>query len=200
MVQRDNINNNDEQYWQGKGRKLLIVPPEVISWFILKNELLKPFYIIGLGFYPAADLYYSFREQGHADLMIIICLSGRGTCETSEGTFSVLPGQFFMVSAQEWHRYQADKDDPWSIYWICLSGSHVPEFCAIPSVRKCFKPAEVHDLWKVTQILNGIYQTLDVGYCIKRLQYCSLTLNHILALLCNTTAVIKPKLPPAERN
>jgi len=194
MVQRDNINNNDEQYWQGKGRKLLIVPPEVISWFILKNELLKPFYITGLGFYPAADLYYSFSEQSDADLIIIICISGRGTCETSEGTFSVLPGQFFMVSAQEWHRYQADKDDPWSIYWICLSGSHVPEFCAIPSVRKCFKPAEVQDLWKVTQILNDIYQTLVAGYCIKRLQYCSLTLNHVLALLCHTTFVIKAPL------
>ena len=200
MVQRDNINNNDEQYWQGQGRKLLIVPREVIRWFILKDDLLKPFYITGLGFYPAADLDYSFREQGHADLMIIICLSGRGTCETSEGTFSVLPGHFFIVSAQEWHRYRADKDDPWSIYWVCLSGSHVPDFCKSPAVRKCFKPAKVHDLWKVTHILDDIYQTLDTGYSPKRLLYCSTTLNHILALLCYTTVVIKTQLSIADRN
>ena len=200
MVQRDNINNNDEQYWQGKGRKLLIVPREVIRWFILKDDLLKPFYITGLGFYPAADLDYSFREQGHADMIIIICISGRGTCETSEGTFRVLPGHFFIVSAREWHRYRADKDDPWSIYWVCLSGSHVPEFCKSPAVRKCFKPAEVHDLWKVTHILDDIYQTLDTGYSPKRLLYCSTTLNHILALLCYTTVVIKTQLSIAERN
>jgi len=195
MGLQENINNNDERYWQGKGRQLLIVPRDVIRWYVLNDDLFNPFYITGLGFYPAADLHYSFREKGSADMIIIICISGRGTYETSEGTFTVLPGQFFILSAHEWHSYRADKEDPWSIYWVCLAGPHVPEFCARPEVRKCFIPAEVDDLWQVTTIFNTIYQTLEVGYSLNRLIFCSLILNHFLGLLCYTPDEIKDKAP-----
>ena len=183
MLQGDNVNDNTKHYWHGDGRKLHIVPREILRQKVVNDPLLRNLYVTGIGYYPATDLYYSFSETGTADMVIIICVSGRGTYETGQGRLSVLPGQFFIISALEWHSYEADKNDPWSFYWMCLAGLHVPELCADPTLIRCFKPSYAHHILEQIKMFNDIYQTLDTGYTREKLKYCSMIAHHILALL-----------------
>jgi AraC family transcriptional regulator of arabinose operon len=170
-------------YWQGSGRKLIVVPREVLRLRIVNNTLLNPLYITDLGFYPAASAHYTFREKGCAEMIIILCVDGKGKFETKQGSHTVLPGQFFILPPNQSHRYEADAQDPWSIYWLRIGGHNVAKFCAQAAAKKCYKPMYIKHVTEVSQVFEDIYATLENGYSLQHLTYSNMTLQYLLALL-----------------
>lgn len=41
-------------------------------------------------------------------------------------------GQIFIVCPGEWHRYIADREDPWQYIWFCFRGNRAADFAALP--------------------------------------------------------------------
>lgn len=170
-------------YWQGKGRRLIVIPEEVVKRRITGNVLLNQLCITDLGFYPAAKAHYTFRENGCAEMIIIFCVNGSGSYEIPGGNFQVLPGQFFILPPGQPHKYQANADDPWSIYWIRISGHNIAKFCSQPAAKKCFKPMYIKRISAVVDLFEDIYTTLENGYGLQQLAYSNMTLQHLLATL-----------------
>jgi AraC family transcriptional regulator of arabinose operon len=170
-------------YWEGKGRKLIVIPKEVLKIRIINNPLLNHLYITDLGFYPAAAAHYTFRESGCAEMIIILCVSGNGNYETKNSKHQVFPGQFFILPPNLPHKYEADTDDPWSIYWIRIGGSNVAKFCSQPTAKKCYKPVYTNNTIEACRLFDDLYATLENGYSLLHLNYANMTLQHLLALL-----------------
>jgi AraC-like DNA-binding protein len=148
----------------------------------MNNPLLNHLYITDLGFYPAAIKHYTFRESGCPEMVIMLCVDGKGSYETKAGSFNVLPGQFFILPPNQQHKYEADKDEAWSIFWIRIGGIYVNKFCGQSSVKKCYKPMYIHNVQEINRLFEDIYATLENGYSLQHLKYANMTLQHILAL------------------
>jgi len=179
----EKINKEVTNYWHGKGRKLIVVPDEVLRLRVANNALLNNLYITDLGFYPAATAHYTFRENGCPEMLIILCADGKGRYETKTGSFNVLPRQFFILPPNQQHKYEADGHDPWSIFWIRIGGIHVNKFCMQASVKKYFKPMYTNNIQEISRLFDDIYATLENGYSLQHLTYSNMTLQHVLALL-----------------
>jgi AraC-like DNA-binding protein len=177
------MKKNETKYWQGKGRKLIIVPKEVLKVRIINNGLLNHLYITDLGFYPAAATHYTFRQNGCPEMVIILCVSGKGRYETGSDSYPVIPGQFFILPPDEAHKYKADTNDPWSIYWVRIGGNNLAKFCAQPVVKKSCKPTYAIKVGEVCRLFDDLCATLENGYSLVNLNYANMALQHLLALL-----------------
>lgn len=47
-------------------------------------------------------------------------VSGKGTFETGNSSYTVLPSQIFVIHPHQTHCYTADKDNPWHYMWIAF--------------------------------------------------------------------------------
>jgi len=176
-------NKRVTNYWRGKGRKLIVIPDEVLHLRVENNPLLNHLYITDLGFYPPAAGHFTFREHGCPEMIVILCADGKGRYEVKGGKFNVLPGQFFILPPDQQHMYEADDHDPWSIFWIRISGIHIHKFCMQASVKKCFKPMYTNNIQEIGRLFEDIYSTLENGYSLQHLTYSNMSLQHMLALL-----------------
>ncbi|WP_316791166.1 AraC family transcriptional regulator [Pedobacter frigoris] len=175
--------NAEANYWQGKGRKLIVIPKEVLKIRVTNNVLLNPLYITDMGFYPVAAEHYTLREKGCPEMIVILCVDGKGKYENKGVSYQVLPGQFFILPPDQPHSYESDSDEPWSIYWIRIGGSNAAKFCAQPAARKCYKPMYTKSVNEISRLFDDIYGALENGYSLQHLSYSNMTLQHVLGLL-----------------
>lgn len=83
--------------------------------------------VFSAGYYEKAKgLYWS--RQGLAEGVLIYCVAGRGRYSQGGRTWSIFPGQVLYCFPQTAHTYAADERDPWTIYWLHLSGDKVPAY------------------------------------------------------------------------
>src|SRR5665647_428410 len=140
MPIKERIKRSQRAYWEGKGRRLLMVPNTAIRKLISHNSLYNPIYVTDMGYYPKAASHYVEREIGSPENIIFYCSSGSGWYETAQGYFRVYPNQFFILPNNLKHRYGSDSDDPWSIYWIMFSVKFSEDIIAIDAIEHCLKP------------------------------------------------------------
>jgi len=108
------------------GEKLISLPPSVYRNASVDNPLLSQLFITHIGYFPNASFHYRERQNGCPDNILIYCLNGKGWFEIGNRRYIFRPNQFFHVPAcTEYMRYGADKDDPWTIYWVHYSGRHI---------------------------------------------------------------------------
>jgi AraC-like DNA-binding protein len=67
--------------------------------------------------------------------MIHYVRAGRGRFYYRGQEHTLGPGQIFIVSAGEWHRYEADREEPWSYSWICFGGRRAPDLAPLAPVH-----------------------------------------------------------------
>lgn len=78
------------------------------------------------GYFPCAADHLRSRPEGCQQTVVILCVDGLGWYELSEGVQLVRPGQALVLPAGSPHRYGADRESPWTIWWMHLEGSDVP--------------------------------------------------------------------------
>jgi AraC family transcriptional regulator, arabinose operon regulatory protein len=78
-----------------------------------------------VGVYPRALGHMRTRDQGAAELLLMVCLAGRGTVTLGGREQAVLPGAVVVLPAQQAHAYGADHRDPWTLWWLHLTGTQV---------------------------------------------------------------------------
>src|SRR2546428_1991275 len=101
------------------------------------------FYITQIGYYPNAQFHYCIRENGCNEYILIYCLNGKGHYETPNGSFTVKPNQFILLPPDKFHCYQADIEDPWTIYWIHFTGNNIRELNSDLELEKFSFPTDL---------------------------------------------------------
>jgi len=182
MPIKERIKRSQRAYWEGKGRRILRVPNTVIRKLISKNTLFNKIYVTDMGYYPKAASHYVERENGSPENIILYCYSGSGWYETAKGYFRVYPNQFFILPNNLTHRYGADPDDPWSIYWIMFSGKFPEDIIAIDTIENCLKPNTLLHPQKFLDLYEDMFETLSEGYTINNLLFANMNLWIVLML------------------
>lgn len=79
------------------------------------------------GWFPEAHQHFWRRPSGAAEAIVIVCTQGTGFCAINDGPeFAVGVGDVLIIPARTPHYYGASTDDPWTIWWLHITGSAVP--------------------------------------------------------------------------
>jgi len=65
---------------------------------------------------------HSFGPAVRPNYIVHIVSNGKGTYHIEDKKFQITAGQGFMIPPDKRTFYQADREDPWSYYWVAFSG------------------------------------------------------------------------------
>ncbi len=103
------------------GQKMIVIPGQ-IKEKMGSNEIIKPFRITDLGYYPNAKNHLRVRKKGAKEYIFFYCTKGEGWLDLNKTLTHVTPNHYFIIPKNTKHKYMADDENPWSIYWMHMDG------------------------------------------------------------------------------
>jgi AraC-like DNA-binding protein len=165
------------------GEKLFSIPQKILKEAKERDPELFPIYITYIGYFPKASHHYRERRKGCEDNILIYCLQGKGHYILENKRYEVHPNQFIIIPATDKYiRYWADKDDPWTIYWVHYTGDNINSFNKSLNLSLTRGPVQIPFNDTALEIWQNICQTLEMGYSIDNLCSASFCLYHLIAI------------------
>lgn len=109
-----------------EGQRLYRLPQSVLQRVEAK-AFIRDFVVSDLGFFPLAPGHRVERPEGTESHILIFVISGHGWCQQGALESLLEKGQVLWIPAGMPHRYGADHEEPWSIYWMHFSGKGAEE-------------------------------------------------------------------------
>lgn len=98
------------------------VIPDYIVDTLSRHPLCRDLYPTSFGYYPKAHGHQMQRDL-HDDHLLIYCLGGTADLQVEGRPHRIGRGDLVLLPRDCVHRYQADEDDPWSIFWVHFEGA-----------------------------------------------------------------------------
>jgi AraC-like DNA-binding protein len=163
------------------GEKQINVPEEILERFTRNMPFQSSLYITHIGFFPKAQFHFREREKGCDDFILIYCLEGKGYYSTAMGNYQLTANQFFILPPHQFHNYQADLNDPWTIYWVHFSSSKLPELGQEYDLEKFVTPSDILFNQKILDTWNEMYVSMAQEYSRESIGYANLCLYHFIS-------------------
>jgi len=109
------------------GQQSYVVPSDLLTR-ISKHPLLEALHITDIGYYPKASFHARERKSGCPQYILIYCVQGEGYFEINESRYEIIPDYFFILPAHIPHKYGANSDNPWTIYWVHFTGTKASDY------------------------------------------------------------------------
>lgn len=161
------------------GQSAVNLPGSLIQ-DLVKDEVLNQLYLIDIGFYPKAASHYRERKDGALEYVLIFCIAGKGWYNFNQEKKQVSAGQFFILPPNRMHAYGADRDDPWSIYWVHFLGKQSEHFALQDNDSLMTTKLRDNDLR--IALFEEIINLLSIGWSTENLSYAHYCLGHLLAM------------------
>ena len=175
------IKNGMELKSEGfRGERSIVLPPAIID-LLIKNETTQSLYITDIGYYPKASGHFRSRPDGANENVLIYCIDGKGWFSVNNKKYNIDRNQFFILEKNLPHEYGADRQSPWSIYWVHFTGEKAAIFSSVFNQVLDIAPSESDRIQERISIFEEIYQNLELGYSQDNLEYVSMCLWHLLA-------------------
>jgi len=144
-----------------EGQRACILP-QIKRNFCAKQIFCRNLYITDIGFYPIAAFHNRERKNGCQQYILIYCVNGKGWYSIFNKTYQVSANQFFIIPAGVSHKYGADINDPWSIYWVHFTGEYAAFYYNLLTRAK--KAAPINAIVSTTRLLlfDDIIQHLEL--------------------------------------
>lgn len=178
---KEKQNKAEKNIWQGDGRLRIEIPKTVLKQKIYTNDWLKNFHLCGLGYYPKARGHFTYRKRGHPDNFLFYCVDGHGCYKIGEKQYEIGPNEFFILPQNIEHTYRSKEDHPWTIYWLHLGGSFLPEFNNIDAVKKHFGPSHIKNTTDISSHFLKIYKALELGYSTDNLFFVNMCFFQLIS-------------------
>jgi AraC family transcriptional regulator, arabinose operon regulatory protein len=104
-----------------EGQRTIILP-HTKQKFCAQHIFCSNLYITDIGFYPNAAFHNRERKNDCPQYILIHCVKGKGWYSIGNKKYDVNPNDYFIIPANTAHKYGADINDPWSIYWVHYTG------------------------------------------------------------------------------
>lgn len=163
--------------------ELIIEIPKVATSHCEQLPLISQLFISRMGYYPRALHHYYQRPNGISQAILLYCTDGQGWIELNGSTSQVHAGEVFMLPVDVPHAYGADPQNPWSIYWLHINGTH----CSTATMTIMERDGEPLRAIQVglsderNALFTHIANTLLKGYSASNLLQANLALPYYLS-------------------
>jgi AraC family transcriptional regulator of arabinose operon len=106
------------------GQRLRVMPASLTE-AALRRPVTSRLLVTDCGYFPHAAAHGRTRGHGSDQAIVIVCSEGRGWVRLPGGNHSLQPGNAIVIPPGTPHAYGADDSDPWSIWWLHVTGSDV---------------------------------------------------------------------------
>ena len=135
------------------------------------------------GYFPHAAQHGRIRRSGTSQAIVICCADGTGWCELAGRRHRVGPHQVLVIPPGVPHRYQADPDQPWSIWWLHVRGSDLDDLLAAIGLTPKAPVATLGDPYRAFTLLESVCDDLARDETSASLAAAAGAAWHLLALL-----------------
>ena len=160
-----------------------IVLPKVILEMVQADPLVAGVYITDIGYYPHAAHHYRERLDPISQYVFIYCVDGSGWYEVGGKRYRVTADQYFILPAGEAHRYGADEETPWTIYWMHFGGPLASYYADGTTEPKSIGVDEDSRIRYRIGLFDEIFNSLARSYDIESIRYAMSVFHHYLASL-----------------
>lgn len=145
------------------------------------TPLIESLFVTDIGFYPKAQYHYRERTSGAAQFIIKYCVSGRGGATFNGERYTVNAGEFLLVPIDTPHKYWADEEKPWSVYWFHFTGTLAAHYAQLLTngFKDYVRPIAFSE--ERTRLFNELFAAYENPEDIQKLQYGSMILGHYLS-------------------
>jgi AraC family transcriptional regulator, arabinose operon regulatory protein len=168
--------------WPLDNRSVRLVSPVVIRRGLEEHPLACDCLPLAVGYYEAAH-GHNMSRQRHDDNILIYCFAGKGWLNTDSWQGAVSSGELLVLPSGVRHRYWADKQTPWSIYWCHFSGTLAGEYvqhlrgdCNSPVVPLGQAPGLIAQF-------QTLLQTTGNGYDLRAMVHAACMLKQLLTYI-----------------
>ena len=156
----------------------VILPTEIFADYA-EHPLIKAVYLTDVGFFPHAKNHYKEREDGADQYILIYCTEGKGTIELDGKKYLIQESDVFCIPRGQKHRYYADRENPWSIFWVHFKGENVIHFpveeCRVVHINSR------HSHNRMVMMFKILFRALERNYILGNFIYISQVLSLILS-------------------
>ncbi len=160
-----------------------LVLPKVVTDIMKDDPLTSTLYITDIGYYPKASNHYRERLQAIDQYVFIYCIDGKGCYDVGGKHYDVTANQYFILPAGQPHSYAADREHPWTIYWIHFKGSLAKWFAQDAVAPMTINPGIHSRISNRINIFEELFNTLNADYSIENLRYAITIFYHYLGTL-----------------
>ena len=163
------------------GQRAIAVPPAVIRDLCIRNSIIKGLYLTDIGYYPKAKFHYRNREQGVKQHILIYCIEGEGIVKIVATSYEIRSGDFIIIPADKPHSYEANVNNPWSIYWCHLNGDQAEAVINTLNKGNYNYKNNVEFSEERINLFNRMYNLLEKGYSLENLSFVNMLFPFFIA-------------------
>lgn len=141
------------------GQRLHVLPAPLIQQ-ALRRKPTSRMLVTDAGYFPHAAMHGRVRLAGSAQAIVIMCADGSGWCELDGVHHDVGPGEVLVIPPRQPHRYYADADRPWSIWWLHVTGEDVPDLLSAIGLTVADPTAPMADPFRAFTLVESICDDL----------------------------------------
>jgi len=164
------------------GQRMRVLPRPLVARAITTPPL-SQLLVTDVGYFPRASTHGRVRTHGAAQHIVIVCAAGRGSCTLPSGVHQVQAGQALAIPAGVPHRYEADAEEPWTIWWMHLVGQQVPDLLEAIGATADQPVFGVADPAPVISLVDTIIRRMDHDETMASLLASAGAAWHAMALL-----------------
>jgi AraC family transcriptional regulator, arabinose operon regulatory protein len=163
------------------GQRLVVIPPKIVT-HSLKAPVCDLLFPTHIGSFNQAKHHYVERRCGSGQYILIVCLAGAGSCRLDSKTWPLEQGHAIVLPPDLYHRYQADQERPWTIFWVHFLGAAVSDYLRAMGVTREEPRFWIGDLAVITDAFEETYRYVLSGYTDKDLFGLSTSFSRLLGL------------------
>jgi AraC-like DNA-binding protein/quercetin dioxygenase-like cupin family protein len=164
------------------GQRMRVLPRPLVA-HALASPATAQLLVTDVGFFPRASFHGRERKHGAGQHIVIVCAAGRGSVTLPSGVHQVRAGQALAIPAGLPHRYQADSEEPWTIWWMHLVGRQVPELLTTIGATPEQPVFGLSDPARVVSLIDTIIRRMERDETMATLLASSGAAWHAMALL-----------------
>ena len=96
--------------------------------FVFSNEQYNSYLYLTSGGYEATTPSHQYGPLGRSGYMLHYISNGKGTFISNNITYHMKKGDFMYIEPQKTVTMIADRNDPWSFYWIRFTGDLIKQY------------------------------------------------------------------------
>lgn len=161
------------------GERFIYLPIPMIN-LMEDSPLTGDLYLYSMGFFSRASHHYINRPTGCDEFLFIYCKEGSGWIELYGKKQNLVANQFIILPQNIPHAYGADKESPWTIYWIHFRGSKAPLFSNRFDKPTTVSPSAQSRIGERLDLFEEIFFTLNESTSMDHMHYANLCFAHFL--------------------